>query len=492
MVLKSNQIFLSPGSSAAVIETNAFRAERTIMQSKRVAILLFVACSVTKATHQAREVKRAQVDVGNPCTDFWDYVCNRQTQVDVSDRRSYLAAAKKRAQETAQKINQELLKDESYRKDLKNLKTNNPLLGDMIDESLSNYRKLEDKGGDKAIVHLLEHTVKNLNATDVPGSDRRLYAIAKDSKKSTMLEAVRQKLLGPQFGRSNQLSIPYGADNQGYYADTQRILRTFLSDLYGSLLIKHSSSNADLKRKLLDLSYPPSMRKEHGELWKSVQTSAERFLAENNLPLMPEKTRGTKLKQPEDLAEALELLNSGDEPKYSIKNFSVELNRYTSVRDPNPVFAILAHEYGHAIARNVNSTPTPSCRLARNYSKNWALGEPYSILGNTSSYGKFFDRVVTCLKEATGAEVHQLEEAFADWISAELLARKIEQSGTNERDLQAAAFGAVYTCEDRAYLPGDTHLSERHRANRIFMAHPYFRGLFHCPATTDPKYCGAW
>ena len=140
------------------------------------------------------------------------------------------------------------------------------------------------------------------------------------------------------------------------------------------------------------------------------------------------------------------------------------------------IWRVIAHEYGHAL--------------------------DLSEIGPNMT--KVTDHLRTCLQRPTSLNAHekQLKEAVADWIGFELLARYYSSrlspiwpmAALQKSTLQLG----ILTCSAPQQsianpLMGDqvtVHPPWNERANRVFMAHPYFRSLFDCSQNNEvPEHC---
>lgn len=252
---------------------------------------------------------------------------------------------------------------------------------------------------------------------------------------------------------------------------------------------------ADLLQELASEVFPKKLRSEWEEL----------FLEAQKLALLEIKSwqwQGREAEQKKALARisAIQLVWLDAVPERKEKKSPLEFLGWSVAYDPLPnvvnigvdalhyaskeiLFAVFAHEIAHAL---------DSCRWSAFFSGAHPQDSVLSCLRSDESVaaktrddrelerlrksGKLPEALFVSLKEnptcnkseypPQGVQADQILEAFADWFSAQVLARS-KYRNSPRRDL----------CEAKELRPGSSYPTNQARLERIYLAHPLFRPM---------------
>jgi hypothetical protein len=442
------------------------------------------------------------------CTDFWKYACqNRQVSakaddwVGESDRLSpYVFGG--RAHRIYQKAFSENLSTSAfYPRWLKFKKAMGAPFTEDVVQTVKNYEALYLKMGPLSLLKKLD---QQLATTDGDSIEAGEY-LSMDTWKNTLIRDVESLL----DSKKQEPRHPVHRMFRRYLEETVKTelppareaieeLRlycslfpdalcrkqfiNFLKDWhqgYFEPVHKELSGRREFRAAIMDRVFPNERRQQFQMIFSDLKIIAREMFAGRLTEAELERLNKTQLAwSDESESVTFQTIAYGQNGFYDsahTKNIVI-LGGYSDMSEYD-VWRVIAHEYGHALD----------------------LGE----IGPNMT--KVTNHLRTCLQRPTSVNAlqKQLKEAVADWIGFELLARYYSKRLSPVWQLAALQKSTlqlgILTCAvpqqsiQNPLLGMDQvtiHPPWNERANRIFMAHPYFRSLFGCSKNEEaPEYC---
>lgn len=396
--------------------------------------------------------------------DFWLEICNEtQLKQKHNDYYTQVSSKYKRELENFTKTYPHSLSEfQKFKQQVASART--PMLKLNFDETLSNYQKFfETKSKDEVYEHIKNELIPSLFLHPKHYLLIHLYGEV-DRKLKTKLE-----LYLSNFDNENRI---------GAYLYFIKVAYEELS--YSDFL--------DIIKKIIAINYNESWNKIENQAEDNIQFTKivnQKFIGQNkknkvkNLYLIAVKNLPDALKKYLPKSNILDLSEKNNKnPAVSFKSTILERNAhydtdskkivvyggYGEEGDDAALIRAIGHELGHLIAKNMANEI-----------------QVFNSCFQSSS--------------SINASNDELGETFADWVSAEVVARYLNSTHFNESDKITFIQNSMITCEPisrykKTLSKGDDpHPRWDKRINQILFAHPLIKRLWNCQPESGASYC---
>lgn len=450
----------------------------------------------------------AQANSSDICSNFWKYACeNREVSakaddwVGESNRSSPYIFGGRAHQIYQEAFSKKFSTSRYYPRWLKFKKVMGAPFTEDVLQTVKNYEALYTQMGSS---QLLEQIAKQLALTDgkAVNADEYLFLENWDNK---LLRNVENLAFEQSKLKKHPVHKKYDAFLKQPFEDELPEVRKAVSELrlYCSVFPDSLCSSefrkflkswhqgyfepahlelgarSEFRISVMERVFPTVRRKQIQTIFSDLKRIAREMFTGHLTEAELDKFDGTEVIWPDQNGEIpFQKIAYGQNGYYDSQHTKniVILGGYSDMSDYD-LWRVIAHEYGHALdLKEIGPNMT-----------------------------KVTDHLRICLQRPTSVKAYpeQLKEAVADWIAFELLARYYSSRLAPFWQLAALQKSTlqlgILTCAapqqsiDNPLLgPAQitVHPPWDARANRIFMAHPYFRSLFGCSQEPDgPEHC---